>query len=136
MPATPVSAEPRTPPEPVPGKGAPGLTSRAPCCRTSRARAPPAGQTDEPRRLAPATLPVHDGPVTQPRRDPRDTGRDTKRQHRLTAGEDADVARALMTRIALLGAPVDWRSPGLEGVPPPAGGELYRLRQLLERFTR
>jgi len=56
---------------------------------------------------------------------------DTKRQHRLTAGEDAAVARALMTRLAVLDA-----GPLLPGVPAEQPGERYRLRQLLERFTR
>lgn len=50
---------------------------------------------------------------------------DTKRQFRLTATERADVARALMNRIALLGQTAD----------PADSKELYRLRQLLELFA-
>lgn len=50
---------------------------------------------------------------------------DTKRQYRLTAAERHTVARALMYRIEALAGHTDPADPG----------ELYRLRQLLERLT-
>ncbi len=74
---------------------------------------------------APPTLAATLDAMTPPRRD-------TTRQHRLTGIEEADLARALMGRLAQLSEP----GGPPAGAPGEGPGEAARLRQLLERFTR
>ncbi len=62
-----------------------------------------------------------------------DQTRDTTSQYRLTSGQAADIARALMTRHALVGRGADLIAVG---APPASPGEGYRLAQLIDKFTR